>query len=272
MLPVGSDPVAALVRRDRALMWTGIGALVAAAWAYLFYLRERMGAPADGAMSGMAGMTGELAPWTVVDLAFTVMMWAIMMVGMMLPAAAPVILLFATVNRKRREQGASAVPTAAFGLGYLLVWGGFSILAGLAQWGLHAAALLSPTMAAQSPLVGGALLVAAGVYQITPLKEACLAHCRTPLGFFMTEWRDGLAGALQMGLRHGVYCLGCCWVLMGLLFVTGVMNLAWVAVIAFFVLLEKTAPGGRLIGRLASVGLIAAGIAVLGRASGHGGM
>jgi predicted metal-binding membrane protein len=222
--------------------------------------------PADGAMGGMPGLTGELAPWTVVDLAFTVMMWAIMMVGMMLPAGAPVILLFAAVNRKRREQGASAVPTAAFGLGYLLVWGGFSVVAGLAQWGLHAAALLSPTMAAQSPLVGGALLVAAGVYQLTPLKEACLAHCRTPLGFFMTEWRDGAGGALRMGWRHGRYCLGCCGILMALLFVTGVMNLVWVAAITAFVLVEKVAPGGPRIGRAASWALIAAGLVILGHA------
>ncbi len=258
-----ADPIAALVRRDRALVWTGIAALVLGAWGYLLHLARTTG----GDMAPMPGMGPVLAPWTTADVAFTVLMWAVMMVGMMLPAAAPVILLFAAVNRKRREQGGLAVPTGTFVAAYLLVWGGFSVAGGLVQWGLHAAALLSPAMATTSPLLGGALLVAAGVYQLTPLKEACLAHCRSPLGFLMTEWRDGRAGAFRMGLRHGVYCLGCCWVLMGLLFVTGVMNLLWVAAIATFVLLEKVAPGGRLIGRAASWVLIAAGLVVLGQAT-----
>jgi predicted metal-binding membrane protein len=263
-----SDPIAALVRRDRVLVWAGIGTLGLAAWAYLLYLSRTMnpGAP------GMPGMSTALVPWTAADVAFTAAMWAVMMVGMMLPAAAPVILLFAAVNRKRREQGGLAVPTGVFVAGYLAVWAGFSLVAALAQWGLHATALLSPAMATTSPLVGGALLVAAGVYQLTPLKEACLAHCRSPLGFLMTEWRDGPRGALRMGLRHGRYCLGCCWILMGLLFVTGVMNLVWVAAISVFVLLEKVAPRGRLIGQVASWGLIAAGLVVLGRATGMGGM
>jgi len=262
------DPIVFLVRRDRALNWTGIAALVLGAWAYLLYLSRTMA----GEMAGMPGMAPALAPWTATDVAFTVLMWAVMMLGMMLPAAAPVILLFTAVNRKRREQGGLAVPTGIFVAGYLVVWGGFSVAAGLTQWALHAAALLSPAMATTSPLLGGALLVAAGVYQLTPLKEACLAHCRSPLGFLMTEWRDGPAGALRMRLRHGLYCLGCCWVLMGLLFVTGVMNLLWVAVIATFVLLEKVAPGGRLIGRAASWALIAAGLVVLGQATKMAGM
>lgn len=264
-----ADPVAALVRRDRVVIGSGIGALVAGAWAYLLHLR---GAMAGADMAGLPGMAAVWTPWTAVEVLFTIAMWAVMMVGMMLPAAAPVILLFATVNRKRREQGDLAVPTGIFILGYLSVWGAFSLAAGLAQWGLHTAALLSPAMTTTSPLVGGALLVAAGLYQLTPLKEACLAHCRSPLGFLMTEWRDGVAGALRMGLRHGSYCLGCCWILMTLLFVTGVMNLLWVALIALFVLVEKVAPGGRLIGRLASWALIVAGLVVLGRATGMAGM
>jgi len=255
------DPIATLAARDRAVIWGGLAALVLAAWGYLLHLQR--------SMAGMETMSGHLVPWTGADFAFTVAMWAIMMVGMMLPSAAPVILLFAAVNRKRREQGGVAVPTAIFAAGYLLVWGGFSVGAALAQWGLHAAALLSPALATTSPVAGGAFLVAAGVYQLTPLKEVCLAHCRSPLGFFMTEWRDGAAGALRMGLRHGSYCLGCCWLLMGLLFVTGVMNLLGVAAIAAFVLVEKVAPAGHLVGRVASWGLIAAGLAVLGQATRH---
>ncbi len=256
-----ADPLAALFARDRALISGGLAGLVLAAWAYLVYLSR--------SMTGMEAMSGHLMPWTAADLGFTVAMWAIMMVGMMLPAATPAILLFAAVNRKRRARDGAGVPTAVFVAGYLLVWGAFSVAAALAQWALHAAALLSPMLGITSPLVGGALLVTAGVYQLTPLKERCLAHCRSPLGFFMTEWRDGAAGALRMGLRHGAYCLGCCWILMGLLFVTGVMNLLWVAAIAAFVLVEKAAPAGHRIGRAASWAMIVAGLAVLAQGSRH---
>jgi predicted metal-binding membrane protein len=254
------DAVGAAVRRDRAVVWGGTLALAAGAWAYLFYLRRGMGG-VEG-MAEMPGMAPVLAPWTGADLAFAAAMWAVMMVAMMLPATLPVILLFAALNRTRRERGGVGVPTAVFVLGYLAVWGGFSVVAALAQGGLHAATLLSPALTATSPLVAGGLLVAAGVYQLTPLKGACLARCRSPLGFFLTSWRDGARGAFRMGAGHGVYCLGCCWVLMGLLFVVGVMNLAWVAAISAFVLLEKVAPGGVLIGRVASVGLIVAGLVV----------
>lgn len=267
------DPIAAVVGRDRALVWVGLAGLALGAWGYLLHLSRTMGA-ADTDMTGMAGMAGMgavAAPWTPADVAFTAAMWATMMAGMMLPAAAPVILLFAGVNRRRREQGGVAVPTAVFLLGYLVVWSAFSGGAALAQWGLHTAALLSPLMATTSPVLGGALLIAAGVYQLTPLKEVCLASCRSPLGWLMTEWREGVGGAFRMGLGHGAYCLGCCGILMGLLFVTGVMNLLWVAVIAAFVLVEKVAPAGVLVGRVAGVALIAVGLALVGRAAGLGG-
>ncbi|MBI3457456.1 MAG: DUF2182 domain-containing protein [Candidatus Rokubacteria bacterium] len=268
-----SDPSTALVRRDRLLIWAGIAGLAGGAWGYLVYLqRATPGMAGDRGMAGMPGMTAALGPWTATEFLFIAAMWAVMMVGMMLPAAAPVILLFAAVNRRRREQGGVAVPTGVFLLGYLLVWGAFSVAAAVAQGGLHAAALLSPAMRTTSPLLGGVLLIAAGIYQLTPLREACLAHCRSPLGFFMTEWREGAAGALRMGFRHGAYCLGCCWVLMSLLFVTGVMNLLWVAAITVFVLLEKAAPAGALIGRAASWVLILAGLVVLGHAAGMTGM
>lgn len=267
------DVIAALIGRERALVWTGVAGLALIAWLYLAYLSRAMGSPApNGGLAGMPAMTPALIPWTATDVAFTAAMWAVMMLGMMLPAAAPVILLFAAVNRKRREQGGVAVPTTVFILGYLVVWSGFSIGAAFVQWGLHAATLLSPETKTTSPIVGGALLVAAGVYQLSPLKEACLAHCRSPLGFLMTGWREGTVGALWMGLRHGAYCLGCCWVLMSLLFVVGVMNLFWVAAITVFVLLEKVAPGGVLIGRIASGGLILAGIVMLGQAAKLAGM
>jgi len=261
--------VAALVGRDRALVWAGIAGLTLSAWGYLIHLHRAMAeGPTEGGLAAMPGMTPVLLPWTATDVLFTVLMWAVMMVGMMLPAATPVILLVAAINRRRRAQGGVVVPTAVFVLGYLLVWGGFSIGAALLQWGLQRAALLSPALAATSPILGGALLVGAGVYQLSPLKDTCLAHCRSPLGFLMTAWRDGWGGALRMGLGHGAYCLGCCALLMGLLFVAGVMNLVWVAAITAFVLLEKVAPAGVLIGRVASATLILLGLLILTRATG----
>ena len=150
----------------------------------------------------------------------------------------------------RREQEHPYVPTGVFLSGYLLVWSGFSAAATLANWGLHANSLLSSMMGTStSSYLGGALLMTAGAFQWSPLKSACLTHCRSPLGFLMSDWREGTGGALRMGLRHGAYCVGCCWTLMGLLFVLGVMNLLWIAALAAFVLLEKVAPGGRRFSR-----------------------
>jgi predicted metal-binding membrane protein len=158
------------------------------------------------------------------------------------------------------------VPTAIFVLAYLVVWTAFSVVAALAQAGLHTAALLSPAMAATSPFLAGGLLIAAGVFQWTPLKRACLSTCRSPMAFLMSSWREGRGGAFMMGIRHGLYCLGCCWALMALLFVAGVMNLLWVAAIAVTVLVEKIVPAGDLIGRIAGMGMIAAGLLLVGRA------
>lgn len=231
-----------LARRDRAVTLAGLAALAALAWLYLVRLGREM---ADMAAMGMA----DTDPWTVADAALAAVMWAVMMVAMMLPAAAPMILVFATVNRKRREAPGTApyVNTTLFVLAYLAVWGAFSVAAALAQWALHAAALLAEDAMQAAPLAGAVLLAAAGIYQLTPLKYACLARCQTPVGFLLSEWREGNRGAFLMGLRHGLFCLGCCWVLMALLFVGGVMNLAWVAAIAAFVLIEKLLPAGRLV-------------------------
>jgi predicted metal-binding membrane protein len=147
-----------------------------------------------------------------------------------------------------------------FTLGYLVAWTAFAVVAATVQWVLHGAALLSPAMTSASPLLGGMLLIAAGVYQWLPLKAACLTHCRSPLDFFAAEWREGEAGALAMGFRHGLHCVGCCWLLMGLLFVAGVMNLLWIAAIAGFVLVEKVLPGGRIVGRVAGAVLVVWGL------------
>ena len=195
-----------------------------------------------------------------------VVMWAVMMVAMMTPAAARMILMFATIHRRRAADGRPAVPTAIFVFGYLVVWTSYSIAAALAQVSLHAAALLSPGLATTSPLLGGGLLVAAGIFQWTPLKRACLAACRSPLSFLMNGWHEGRRGAFVMGLRHGLYCLGCCWALMALLFVAGVMNLLWIAAIALAVLVEKVVPHGDQVGRLTGAALIAAGVLLVVRA------
>jgi predicted metal-binding membrane protein len=182
-----------------------------------------------------------------------------MMVAMMLPSAAPMILLYAAVNRKAHERGAPFVPTGVFAVGYLATWGVFSLLAVTLQWGLERTALLSSMMASTSLVLGGLLLIAAGAWQLTPLKHACLKHCRSPLHFLSHHWRKGRGGAFRMGVEHGAFCLGCCWFLMGLLFYGGVMNLYWIVGLAAYVLLEKTVPAGHWLGSAAGVGLIAWG-------------
>jgi predicted metal-binding membrane protein len=193
---------------------------------------------------------------------FTFAMWAVMMVGMMAGSAAPVLLLFAATRAGRQQRG---VPLAVlmFGLGYAAAWTGFSACAAIAQWALQRAAMLSPAMAASSPYLGGAILIVAGAYQLTPWKGACLTQCRSPLGFLMTNWRSGALGALQMGTRHGAYCLGCCWALMCVLFVVGVMNLVWVAALTGLVLLEKIGPAGAMVARVAGAVMMLAGISLI---------
>jgi len=205
--------------------------------------------------AGMRMSGPDVRGWDATALLPLFLMWAEMMVAMMVPSAAPMILTFAAVNRKKQEQERPFVPTFAFVCGYLGIWAVFSILAALAQWILHSLALLSPRMVSTSPLLAGILLILAGVFQWTQLKGACLRHCRTPLSFLMTEWREGYKGAFLMGLKHGAFCTGCCWALMALLFVAGVMNIWWIAVITAVVLIEKLAPKGLWVGRLAGMAL-----------------
>ena len=234
-----------------------------AAWVYLFRSKAAM---AGMDMSGM-DMPGMVMPEpdgvTTVLLLFV--MWAVMMVAMMAPSAAPMILAFIGLNHRRRITARPLVPVGIFVLGYFAVWTAFSAVAALAQWWLHKAALLSPAMATTSPFLSGGLLIAAGVFQWTPLKHACLKSCRSPLSFLMSEWRNGARGAFVMGLRHGSYCLGCCWMLMALLFVAGVMNLFWVALIAFLVMLEKMTVRGELLSRATGAVLVIAGVGVMAR-------
>jgi predicted metal-binding membrane protein len=256
-----SGSVANLSRRERILILACVAAVLALSWAWLFYLDHQMSSARQQDQMMMEMGMSMAAPWTTADLLFTFAMWVVMMIGMMAGSAMPVLLLFAGTHTGRGT-GKMPVIVLMFALGYLGVWVGFSAFATLAQWALHQAAALSPELAASSPQLGGAILCAAGLYQLTPFKRACLTHCRSPLGFLLSHWRDGTAGALQMGIRHGAYCLGCCWALMGVLFVVGVMNLVWVAVLALFVLLEKVGPAGTALARVAGISMIAAGVAL----------
>jgi predicted metal-binding membrane protein len=244
------------VRRDRIIVLSALAVITALSWAYV----SSLASDTQDMGMGMEMAMPRMQPWGVTDFAMTFAMWAVMMVAMMTPSAAPMILVFVGINRRRQKQQVPYVPTSVFLLGYLVVWSAFSVLATAAQWGLHAASLLSPMVASTSPVLGGVLLLAAGIYQWTPLKHVCLSKCRSPLGFVLNEWREGRWGALLMGLKHGGYCTGCCWSLMALLLVAGVMNLLWVAVIAGFILLEKVAPAGDRLGRAAGVLFIGWGV------------
>jgi predicted metal-binding membrane protein len=269
--------VEALLRRERVILGVCLAVVVGLAWGYLLDMARSMeGMAMDGmAMEGMAmegtvggeampsAMAMDPAPWSVADLGLLFLMWSIMMVAMMVPSAAPMALAFLSLNRRRRARSAPVISTWIFVGGYIGAWTAYSLVATMAQWGLHEAALISPSMTLNSPLLMGAVLIAAGVYQWTPLKDRCLTGCRSPLSFLMSRWREGAWGAWRMGIEHGSYCVGCCWILMALLFVTGVMNLPWVAAIALFVIAEKVVPRGDLFGRISGAAFALAGALVI---------
>jgi predicted metal-binding membrane protein len=252
-----------LLRRDRLPALLGLIGVILLAWAYLVWMALAMDMGGMGGDGVPALVMPQLASWSAADWLAMFLMWAIMMVGMMLPSAAPMILLYDRVRERQEAMGASLAGTAVFALGYLAAWGLFSLAATFAQWALEQAALLTPMTASAGPWLGGALLIAAALYQWSPLKHACLVHCRSPLFFLGHHWRPGQAGAFLMGLHHGLYCVGCCWVLMALLFVFGVMNLLWIAALALFVLFEKVVPWGEALSRATAVLLAGAGVLVI---------
>lgn len=254
------------LRRDRWIVVAGLVAVAAASWAYLLAgagMDMDMGASDAMSMPGMddqmAGMAMTPAAWTPHYAVVMFLMWWIMMIAMMLPGATPMILLFAAVNRRQRERGNPFVTTTLFTASYLVAWAGFSLLAVILHWMLQRTGLLSPDMALTSQFIGAGLLVAAGLYQITPIKQACLRHCRSPAAYLAEHWRRGTGGAVVMGLQHGAYCLGCCWFLMLLLFFGGVMNLVWIAGLALYVLVEKAIPAGHWLDYGVGAVLVAAG-------------
>lgn len=259
-----ASPLERMIRRDRLILTLCLVVIAALSWLYLLTTGAAMrGMTSEGGMSAMSmpGMPGMQQSWSS-ELLPLFVMWAVMMVGMMLPSAAPLILLILGVYR-RRDDRHTRLNSLLFLGGYLLVWAIFSLAAASGQVALHRAALLSPQMVATSGLLTAAILIVVGVYQWLPMKNACLAHCRSPLSFLTEHWREGRFGAVRMGFVHGLFCVGCCWALMTLLFVAGVMNLLWVAVITAFVLVEKLSRKGLLLGRIAGILLIVWGTYVL---------
>lgn len=249
-----------LIKRDRVIVLAGLVTLATLSWGYILAgAGMNMASPTSGGMK----MIASGASWTPAYAIMMFVMWWVMMLAMMLPSAAPMILLFATVNKNAAKQNTRVVPTFIFAAGYLLIWGGFSIAAMFAQWALTASGLLHAMMKIDNPLLGGVLLISAGLYQFTPVKDACLEHCQSPIRFIMGHWRPGRAGALKMGVLHGAYCLGCCWVLMGLLFFGGVMNIIWIGGLALYVLIEKLTPHGKMLGKLSGGVLVVWGLSLI---------
>ncbi len=257
MVGLGPDRTAArLPQRERVVIAAALGAVTALSWLYLYLQMQPMADMADMAPT-------MFAPWTASDFALNLAIWWVMMPGMMLPSAAPMILTFATVNRRKRDRGQPYVATMVFTSGYLIAWGLFGVFATLADWALERAALISPMTGRLPPILGAIVVIVAGIYQLTPLKSVCLRHCRSPFDFVLNHWRDGASGALRMGLEHGLYCLGCCWFLMALMFAAGIMSLLWMAVIAVFVLLEKLLPAGTWLARAGGAAMLGFGVYLL---------
>lgn len=243
-----------LARRVEIL--TALALVLVASWAFVAWITLDMSHP-------LVQLTMPVdAAWSWTTAVAVVVMWAGMMFAMMLPSAAPTILAFDSVERGDGGDGPGTPRTLVFAGAYLLVWVGYSALAAGAQWGLQASGLLTPMIVSSSDRLTAGLLVLAGLYQLTPLKQACLRHCRTPLAFLMAEWRDGTRGAVAMGLKHGLYCAGCCWALMLLLFVAGVMNPVWIVFLTVVVALEKWPRLPIWLTRLTGAAAIAAGAAV----------
>ena len=265
------SPLEAVLGRDRLVIGGALGVLAALAWSYVVWLAADMDMGgmdmSDFRMipAGMGLMAPAVVPWSALEFGFVFAMWAVMMVGMMTPSAAPMILIYARVGRQAAVTDKPFAATGWFVVGYLLSWTGFALIATAAQWALDRAALLDSMMASASNRFGGLVLVAAGIYQWTRFKEVCLAKCQSPFLFIQQYggFRRDIAGSLLLGLRHGAYCVGCCWALMALLFVAGVMNVLWIAALGLLILLEKITARGRLISRLAGVALIVAGVWLL---------
>lgn len=247
--PAPGAAAAHLPRREGVFVLGAMTLIVLLCWAYL--------------LAGAGMDMSARAQWSASYAGLMFLMWWIMMVAMMLPSAAPMILMFAKMSRRPEHGVLPPLPVMLFTLAYAVAWAAFSAVAVGFQWGLEASGLISPMLKSTSGVLSGSILVAAGLYQLTPLKHMCLRHCRSPLQFVLGHWRNGPGGAFRMGLSHGAYCVGCCWFLMALLFVGGVMNLLWIAGLTLLVLVEKIIPAGRWFGHALGVGLTGWGIWML---------
>jgi predicted metal-binding membrane protein len=275
-MPAESSPMEGALRRDRWIVLGGLAAMTLLSWLYI----------ASGAGTGMSvwdlasaslfphrlaaameGMDMQPGPWPPGYWIIMLTMWWIMMIAMMIPSAAPMILLYARATRHAQANGRlpqGAMPTAVFAGGYLLAWLGFSSVVTFLMWALERTEIFSDmTMASSSAWFSAAVLIFAGAYQLSPLKHVCLKHCRSPAEFLSRHWRPGAAGALRMGLEHGLFCIGCCWGLMALLFVGGIMNVLWIGILSLVVIIEKAAPGGARFAWIGAILLLAWGAATL---------
>ena len=248
----------AAFRADRLVVLCGLAGIIVLSWAYTIWMVRGQGLGAGPQIA-----LPHAHHRTSFDLLMLCAMWTVMMVAMMAPAAAPTVLMFARMNRAKRVKAKPHRETASFVAGYLALWTAYSLAASLFQWAFHSAGMISANMSFSSEFVSAGVLIGAGIYQWTPLKNACLSHCRTPLSFLMTHWRDGSAGALRMGLEHGTHCVLCCWMLMLLLLVAGVMNLLWMGAITALVLVEKLTPDEPWVTRISGALFIGWGLWIL---------
>lgn len=235
----------AILKRDRRIVGAGLLLIGILAWLYMLRLSNTMDmVMTESMVKGM--MKPMIMPWSWADFLSVFWMWAVMMVAMMVPAVAPMVLLYTTLVRRSQSAQSPVLATTLFILGYLLVWWGFALLVTLIQWWLHQQDFLSSMMGSISAQMGSMVLILGGLFQWSPIKHACVNHCRSPFDHITSHWQSGLSGAVRMGASHGLYCLGCCWFLMGLMFVAGVMNLLWMVLIAAYILIEKLMPAGRV--------------------------
>jgi len=255
-----SGSIEYLLKRDRVVIISCLILISLLAWLYIIYLYRQMFHMNMDALLFAMPMT---PAWTAIDFILLFLMWFVMMIAMMTPSVAPLILIFAMVNRKRKEQQNPFVSTGYLFAGYFFIWAAFSLLATSLQWLLQHVYLLTPEMRITSKIFGGSILILAGIFQFTPLKKTCLSYCRTPVDFIHRSWKEGKTGAIRMGIENGIYCVGCCWVLMVLLFVSGIMNLLWVALIALFVLIEKISARIRWLSPVAGAALIIYGMIII---------
>jgi predicted metal-binding membrane protein len=248
-----------VLKKDRVIVLTALLILCVLSWLYIIYLYNQMYPMNMDAILFAMPMTPN---WSPTDFILLFIMWFVMMIAMMTPSVAPLVLIFTLLNRRRRDLRNPFVASAYLLTGYFIVWAAFSLFATLLQWILHKLSLLNPEMITTSKMLGGIILILAGAFQFTPLKHSCLRYCRSPISFIHQYWKDGKSGALRMGMQNGMYCLGCCWILMLLLFVSGIMNILWIAIISLFVLIEKVISSAKHFSLIAGIALIAYGVLI----------